>query len=46
MVTGAYAPTLRGSGAAPATQLYRWTGTWLRKEGAWQCVATHETRIE
>lgn len=46
VVTGAYAATLRGTGAAPATQHYRWTDTWLQREGSWQCVARHETRIK
>jgi ketosteroid isomerase-like protein len=24
---------------------YRWTDTWIRKDGRWQCVADHASRI-
>jgi ketosteroid isomerase-like protein len=25
---------------------YRWTDTWIKKDGRWQCVAGHGSRIE
>jgi hypothetical protein len=25
--------------------LYRWTDTWVKGAGGWQCVATHESKI-
>jgi ketosteroid isomerase-like protein len=25
--------------------LYRWTDTWIKKAGRWQCVATHASKI-
>jgi len=40
--------TVRGrtpEGAAVVEQ-YRWTDTWLLRNGLWQCVATHETRLK
>ena len=40
VVTGRYAATLKGAKAAPGR--FRYTDTWLRREGRWQCVATHE----
>ena len=45
VVTGLYTATLREpQGAAPGR--YRFTDTWLKRSGAWRCVATHENKLE
>ncbi len=44
VVTGVYTAVLRGE-AGTGTR-YRYTDTWLRRGGRWQCVATHESRVE
>ncbi|HET7294915.1 MAG TPA: nuclear transport factor 2 family protein [Vicinamibacteria bacterium] len=46
VVTGLYTATLRDRSAADAVSRYRYTDTWLRRGGRWQCVATHESRLE
>lgn len=43
VATGSYSASLRGT---PAATKYRYTDTWLKRNGTWQCVATHESRIE
>ncbi len=43
VVTGLYTATLRGK---QGVTRYRYTDTWLRRGGGWQCVATHENRTE
>ncbi|HJS56501.1 MAG TPA: nuclear transport factor 2 family protein [Vicinamibacteria bacterium] len=43
VVTGSYTASLRGT---PGATKYRYTDTWLRRNGTWRCVATHESRIE
>jgi len=45
VVTGLYSATLRKPGSAGPVERYRWTDTWLRRSGSWQCVATHETQV-
>ena len=45
VVTGLYAATLSKPESAEPPGKYRWTDTWLWRKGAWQCVATQETRI-
>ena len=25
--------------------LFRWTDTWIKKDGRWQCIAAHQSRI-
>ncbi|HEX2694415.1 MAG TPA: nuclear transport factor 2 family protein [Acidobacteriota bacterium] len=34
--------TLKGK---DVSGLYRWTDTWIKKAGRWQCVATHASEI-
>ncbi len=46
VVTGLYTATLRGAPGPGTTTRYRYTDTWLRRDGRWQCVATHESRLE
>ena len=46
VVTGLYIATLRGKQGPEAVTRYRYTDTWLLRRGAWQCVATHENRVE
>jgi ketosteroid isomerase-like protein len=43
VVTGSYTATLRGT---PGVTRYRYTDTWLKRNGSWRCVATHENRVE
>jgi len=43
VATGSYSASLRGT---PGATKYRYTDTWLKRNGTWQCVATHESRIE
>jgi ketosteroid isomerase-like protein len=43
VATGLYTATPR-NGGAPGR--FRYTDTWLRRDGRWQCVATHENRID
>ena len=41
VVTGRYTARLKEpAGAVPGR--FRYTDTWLRRDGRWQCVATHE----
>lgn len=44
VATGLYTATPREAGATPGR--FRYTDTWLRRGGRWQCVATHENRID
>jgi ketosteroid isomerase-like protein len=46
VVTGLYTATLRGKAVPAAVARYRYTDTWLRRKGAWQCVATHESPLQ
>lgn len=46
VATGLYTATLRGPAGPGAVTRYRYTDTWLRRGGVWQCVATHENRLE
>jgi hypothetical protein len=43
VVTGRYAPTLKHPGVVPGR--FRYTDTWVRRGGRWQCVATHENAL-
>ncbi len=43
VATGLYTAAPRGKGPAGR---YRYTDTWLRRNGSWQCIATHENRLE
>lgn len=44
VVTGSYTATLREpKGAAPAR--FRYTDTWLKRDGVWRCIATHENAL-
>ena len=45
VATGLYTATPRGGGPADAKR-YRYTDTWLRRNGRWQCVATHENGLD
>ncbi len=45
VATGLYTATLRGKQGPAAVGRYRYTDTWLRREGSWQCVATHESAL-
>lgn len=44
VATGLYT-AMRKKGPAAVTR-YRYTDTWLLRQGAWQCVATHENRVD
>jgi ketosteroid isomerase-like protein len=46
VATGLYTATLRGKQGPAAVTRYRYTDTWLLRQGSWQCVATHENRLE
>ena len=46
VATGLYTARLRGKQGPEAVTSYRYTDTWLLRDGAWQCVATHENRLE
>jgi uncharacterized protein (TIGR02246 family) len=46
VVTGLYTATRRKPGATGPVERYRWTDTWLRRNGSWQCVATQETQVK
>jgi hypothetical protein len=46
VATGLYTATLRGKQGPAAVTRYRYTDTWLLWQGSWQCVATHENRLE
>jgi ketosteroid isomerase-like protein len=46
VVTGLYGATLRKPAGADPVERYRWTDTWLKRKGSWQCVATQETRVK
>jgi ketosteroid isomerase-like protein len=35
----------RSPQGAEVVEHYRWTDTWLLRNGVWQCVATHETQV-
>jgi hypothetical protein len=35
----------RNAQGAEVVEHYRWTDTWLLRNGIWQCVATHETQV-
>jgi hypothetical protein len=35
----------RDAKGAEVVEHYRWTDTWLLRNGSWQCVATHETQV-
>lgn len=43
VATGLYTATLRASGER---RRYRFTDTWLRRDGSWRCIATHENQME
>jgi uncharacterized protein (TIGR02246 family) len=45
IVTGSYAATLREPKGA-ATARFRYTDTWLKRDGVWRCIATHENKLE
>jgi hypothetical protein len=45
VVTGLYTARLREAKGSEPTERYRYTDTWVRREDAWQCVATQETRV-
>lgn len=45
VVTGLYTATLRARQGPGAVARYRYTDTWLRRQGSWQCVATHESPL-
>jgi ketosteroid isomerase-like protein len=45
VVTGLYTATRRGKPGPAAVTRYRYTDTWLRRDGSWQCVATHESSL-
>jgi ketosteroid isomerase-like protein len=44
VVTGhsTYKQTVQGNDISGE---YRWTDTWIRKDGRWQCVADHASRV-
>jgi ketosteroid isomerase-like protein len=44
VVTGhsTYKETVQGNDISGE---YRWTDTWIRKDGRWQCVADHASRV-
>jgi uncharacterized protein (TIGR02246 family) len=44
VATGLYTATPKDSAAAPGR--YRYTDTWARRGDRWQCVATHENKLE
>jgi ketosteroid isomerase-like protein len=44
VVTGLYTATLRDPQAATPGR-FRWTDTWLKRDGRWQCIATHENQL-
>ena len=46
VATGLYTAVSRGKGGPGARTRYRYTDTWLRRKGSWQCVATHENRVD
>lgn len=35
----------RSPQGAEVVEHYRWTDTWLLRNGVWQCVSTHETQV-
>lgn len=43
VATGLYTAIARGEAGSP--KRYRYTDTWLRRNGRWQCVATHENGV-
>ncbi len=45
VVTGLYTAQLRHPEGKEASGRYRFTDTWLRRAGTWQCVATQETHV-
>ncbi len=45
VATGLYRATPRGQGPQ-APGRFRYTDTWLRRNGRWQCIATHENRLD
>jgi uncharacterized protein (TIGR02246 family) len=46
VATGLYVATARGAGGPGLATRYRYTDTWLRRNGSWRCVATHESRLD
>jgi uncharacterized protein (TIGR02246 family) len=46
VATGLYTATRREKGGPGAQTRYRYTDTWVRRNGSWQCVATHENRLD
>jgi ketosteroid isomerase-like protein len=46
VATGLYTATPRGNQGPDAVERYRYTDTWVLRLGSWQCVATHENRVE
>jgi len=42
VVTGLTKETVKGH---PGTDTYRFTDTWVKRGGAWQCVAGHASRV-
>ena len=46
VATGLYTATRRGGDGPGAITRYRFTDTWLRRKRSWQCVATHENRVD
>jgi hypothetical protein len=46
VITGLDTVRGRTPEGAEAVERYRWTDTWLFRNGLWQCVATHETGLK
>lgn len=46
VATGLYTARPRGRDGPGEPRRYRYTDTWLRRKGTWQCVATHENRVD
>lgn len=46
VATGLYTAMRRNKKGPDAVTRYRYTDTWLLRQGSWQCVATHENRVE
>ena len=45
VVTGLYTARLREPRGKDPTERYRYTDTWVRRGGTWQCVATQDTQV-
>lgn len=46
VATGLYTAMQRGKKGPEGVTRHRYTDTWLLRQGSWQCVATHENRVE